>query len=565
MSIGFSFLKRIASEIHYKYMESDPITTAAQKLFGLSYLFPYQRLVVSNILEAAQAAGVPLWWTGEPEERPAKAPPDGEDSDEDRGDDRLYCGFQIVILPTGAGKSLCFQLPSLLLSGATLVIYPILSLMADQERRLREKGFAPVLLRGGQNGEERAALWEKAASGESRFIIANPEVLITPNVLKKLPELNIVHVVVDEAHCVSEWGESFRPSYLRIAEVIQALKCAAGARNGLPLVTAFTATASAPVLEKIDRYVFGGAARAHRIIGNPDRSNIMYAAQSCVLRDMAVRDLVRENKRPAIVFCSSRSGVEELARFLRNELKDNEIKFYHAGLSREEKTAVEKWYLPNPKGVLVATCAFGMGVDKADIRTVIHREIPPSTEAYLQESGRAGRDGLPSKAILLWGPGDENRVRRAKTEAGKQRMLDLIDYAQSADSRHDANRSLCRREHLLNLMNYKGELSVPETDCCDICAKTATNALREQAVLDFFKKFPRAYTLPEAARILRELRVYEWTEDDIKEAVHALIECKKLMVIKNVEPFPKREACLDWFWGRLWKNKITLAKIPSIS
>ncbi|MDR0556493.1 MAG: RecQ family ATP-dependent DNA helicase [Treponema sp.] len=546
-------------------MESDPITTAAQKLFGLSYLFPYQRLVVSNILEAAQAAGVPLWWTGEPEERPAKAPPDGEDSDEDRGDDRLYCGFQIVILPTGAGKSLCFQLPSLLLSGATLVIYPILSLMADQERRLREKGFAPVLLRGGQNGEERAALWEKAASGESRFIIANPEVLITPNVLKKLPELNIVHVVVDEAHCVSEWGESFRPSYLRIAEVIQALKCAAGARNGLPLVTAFTATASAPVLEKIDRYVFGGAARAHRIIGNPDRSNIMYAAQSCVLRDMAVRDLVRENKRPAIVFCSSRSGVEELARFLRNELKDNEIKFYHAGLSREEKTAVEKWYLPNPKGVLVATCAFGMGVDKADIRTVIHREIPPSTEAYLQESGRAGRDGLPSKAILLWGPGDENRVRRAKTEAGKQRMLDLIDYAQSADSRHDANRSLCRREHLLNLMNYKGELSVPETDCCDICAKTATNALREQAVLDFFKKFPRAYTLPEAARILRELRVYEWTEDDIKEAVHALIECKKLMVIKNVEPFPKREACLDWFWGRLWKNKITLAKIPSIS
>ncbi|MDR2194167.1 MAG: RecQ family ATP-dependent DNA helicase [Treponema sp.] len=509
-------------------MEPDYMTYAVQKLFGLSYLFPYQRLVISNILEAAQAAGIPL--AGETGSL-------DNGTSEDNGDDRLCCGLQIVILPTGAGKSLCFQLPSLLLSGVTLVIYPILSLMADQERRLREKGFAPVLLRGGQSQEERAAIWKKVRSGESRFIIANPDVLITPTVMKKLPELGIVHVVIDEAHCVSEWGERFRPCYLKIGDVIHTLKHA-----GLPLVTAFTATASAPVLEKIDRYIFGGVAR--RIIGNPDRNNIMYAAQGCVLRDMAVRDLIREHKRPAIVFCSSRNGTENLARYLIHELKDVkniEIKFYHAGLSREEKTAVECWYLKNPRGVLVATCAFGMGVDKADIRTVIHRDIPPSAEAYLQESGRAGRDGLPSKAIILWGPEDERGLMRAKTEVDKRRMLKLIDYARSGVS--------CRREALLTMMDYKGEVPVPETDCCDVCANSASHVIREQVILDFFKKYRRAYTITEAARIIRAINVYGWTEDDIKKAVYTLIEYKKLIIIKNI----------------FWRNKITLIKTPPAS
>lgn len=506
-------------------METNIITHAAQNLFGLSYLFPYQRLVISNILEAARAAGVPL----------AGESPDNSAPEDDCGD-RICYGLQIVILPTGAGKSLCFQLPSLLLSGATLVVYPLLSLMADQERRLREKGFVPVPLRGGQSREERAAIWEKIKSGESRFIIANPETLITPHVLEKLPELGIVHVVIDEAHCVSEWGERFRPDYLRIGEVIHALK-----HDGLPLVTAFTATASTPILESIDRYIFGSAARAHRIIGNPDRSNIMYAAQGCVLRDTAVRDLIRTHKRPAIVFCSSRNGTEKLARYLINELHDNEIKFYHAGLNREEKTAVENWYLRNPNGVLVATCAFGMGVDKADIRTAIHRDIPPSVEAYMQESGRAGRDGLPSKAIILWGPEDEVGITRAKTESDKRRMLNLIDYAKSGCS--------CRRETLLNLMDYKGELSAPETDCCDVCAKTASSAVRERIILDFFKTYGRAYTINEAAHIIRAVDIYGWTEDDIKKAIHALIEYKKLRVITNI----------------FWKNKITLTKTPPTS
>ncbi|GHV85278.1 hypothetical protein AGMMS50230_08860 [Spirochaetia bacterium] len=175
----------------------DPLGRAVQELFGLSYLFPYQRLVVANLIEAAEAAGIPIEWPGG-----GCAELSALESVEAPETDRAALGRQLVILPTGAGKSLCFQLPAMLMAGPTLVIYPILSLMADQERRLTEKGFMPVQLRGGQSTQERKAIWQKIRSGESKFIIANPEVLQSPQVRKMLPELGIVHTVIDEAHWV---------------------------------------------------------------------------------------------------------------------------------------------------------------------------------------------------------------------------------------------------------------------------------------------------------------------------------------------------------------------------
>jgi ATP-dependent DNA helicase RecQ len=519
----------------------DPLGDAVKKLFGLSYLFPYQRLVAANLIEAAAAAGFPVRW---PEDGAAAEPDDAGG-----GPEGIDLGRQIVILPTGAGKSLCFQLPAMLLEGPTLVIYPILSLMADQERRLRERGFEPALLRGGQDEAERSRIWERLAAGKSRFIIANPEVLLTERMLERLKTLGIIHIVIDEAHCVSEWGESFRPAYLRIQEIIAAA--------GSPLVTAFTATASAPVLEKIEQYVFGSPAR--RIIGNPDRSNIRYRAQGCILRDLAVRDLLAQNPLPAIVFCSSRPGTEKLSHYLMEEFREAgrpeaaEIRFYHAGLSREEKTAVETWFFDNPRGILVSTCAYGMGVDKADIRTVIHRDCPPSVEAYLQESGRAGRDGKPSEAILLWGPGDERRQNQDRPEAERQRMAALFAYAR--DEQH------CRREALLRLLDYKGAGDSPETRCCDICEReeaqprsemprkarggiNAAGGLREEAaLLGFFRRNNRAFTMGEAAKILAEAEHIRWTEEDAKMAVRELIRMKKLTISRNL----------------LWKNKIAIS------
>jgi len=516
------------------YETPDPLNAAVKNLFGLSYLFPYQRLVMTNILEAAAAAGIRLNWPQENIQQEETAHLKTRDEDLS---DRELCGKQIVILPTGAGKSLCFQLPAMLMEGITLVIYPILSLMADQERRLNERRFSPVIIRGGQSAEERDEIWRKLESGQSKFIIANPEVLLTARVKEQLEKINVIHAVIDEAHCVSEWGESFRPSYLEIGTILKSLNP--------PLVTAFTATASAPVLEKIGRYIFGGS-QANRIVGNPDRPNIRYSAKGCISRDLAVRDLLIKYNRPAIVFCSSRPGTEKLSRYLRNEFAcmgfdwRDEVRFYHAGLSREEKTNTEKWFINNKEAVLCATCAYGMGVDKADVRTVIHRDCAPSVEAYLQESGRAGRDGEQSQAVLLWGPDDEMTLKRAKTKADDAacaRVSALLRYARDIEN--------CRRHSLIKMLDYNADGEVPEKNCCDVCDNKARGGLREtSSITEFFRRNKRRFTQEEAASVLAQSETIRWSEEDAALVIGHLLRTGEL---KKINYFP-------------WRSKITAKK-----
>jgi len=293
-----------------------------------------------------------------------------------------------VILPTGAGKSLCFQLPAALFEHPTLVIYPLRSLLADQKRRSDGLGLRSVVLQGGQTREQRKNAWEQIQLGVD-LILTNPETLSQPRVLEQLTSTPLSHVVIDEAHCTELWGKTFRPVYRLLAPLIEKLKA--------PRVTAFTATATDRVVDDWAASLFGNA-MFEVVRASADRPNLDFSREPYLsIRRSLPRTLLRE-ARPALVFCRSRDKVRRWAHWLH--LKTAlDVKFYHAGLSRPEKTAVENWFSSSCDGVLVATNAYGMGVDKPNIRTVIHLEAPPSPEDYLQEAGRAGRDGNPARAI----------------------------------------------------------------------------------------------------------------------------------------------------------------------
>jgi ATP-dependent DNA helicase RecQ len=307
----------------------DPLNEIAKDNFNIDYIFPYQRLVISNILKSAGVTG----FEPDPSEEEETTP------------------HQIVLLPTGAGKSLCFMLPCFLLDGITLVIFPLLSLMSDQLRRTEEAGINAVILKGGQSREERSKIFQKCRSNAVKMILTNPETALNNDIQRELKTLTIAHLVIDETHTVSEWGESFRPAYLEIHSILDALE--------IGLVTAFTATASPHILQKITEIIFPGTI-PNIIYGNPDRDNISYKVIPSTSPTRTLQKLTEDSKKPLIIFAASRTGTELTARMLRNYLKHNNIFFYHAGLNKEEKDKVEKWFFDSENGILVATCAYGM-------------------------------------------------------------------------------------------------------------------------------------------------------------------------------------------------------------
>ena len=444
----------------------DPLLRAAQRAFGISYLKPIQRLVLSNTLEGYL----------NPQERTP---------------------YQIIILPTGTGKSLCFQLPTLFLEGLTLIVYPLLGLIADQYRRLKDLSIGVAAITGSTAPQERQRVLRQARQGKIKMILTNPETVVQPKILSQLRECCCDHLVIDEAHCIYEWGESFRPTYARLGEIVEA--------NIFKMVSAFTATASSEILQRVQRRLFGNRA-VHLVATDPDRSNIHYhvvatgclsrlVIQLCQVAEAPAPDLWRPEAalpRPALIFCRSRVAAMHYAHQLRRMQGREYIRFYHAGLSKEERATIEQWFLKSRQGILCATCAYGMGMDKPDIRAVLHTEMPDSIESYLQESGRAGRDGQPAMALLV-SPLRPIAARNSpESPLQRQRIQAMAHYVYQNQE--------CRRKLLTA---YLGT-GIEQCSGCDICNGSYQRVSPESyRLIHWLWRHKRRYRKNEIAEALR--------------------------------------------------------------
>jgi ATP-dependent DNA helicase RecQ len=469
--------------------EEDVISRTAKKHFGIEALFPRQRLVISNILQASGYYGA---------EEAAEAP------------DR-----QLIIFPTGMGKSVCFMLPALLIEAITVVIFPLLSLMNDQKRRFDEAGIPSVLIRGGQEKEERREIYRQIRSGDIRAVLLNPEVFRMPEVIGRLSECGAIHLVIDEAHTIPEWGETFRPSCLEIAAVSKKLP--------VRQITAFTATAGERIIAKITELIFDGLP-PRLVSALPDRPNIHYRAVPAFSRSLETAHLLASVlPRPAVVFCRSRIETEitaaDLRTLLRGCIHPEEIRFFHAGLEREEKDRIAEWFFSSRSGVLTATTAYGLGVDKPDIRTVIHHRPAPSVEAFLQESGRGGRDRKPAWSAVILTTEDLSAGGGRRGDDPRARAL-LGCFTDPCS---------CRRKALLSLLDAE----IEECGGCDVCDDTVMLRPRgwEETML-LFSLMPMRLTAKEASKLLAGL-LPDWSPGEAEGTLAEMLASGLLLRSKR--------------------------------
>ena len=360
----------------------------------------------------------------------------------------------LVIMPTGGGKSLCYQIPALMRDGLTLVISPLISLMKDQVDQLNANGVAAACLNSTMSREAMQETFRAMQDGEVKLVYVSPERVLTRDFIDRLYDMPLSMVAVDEAHCISQWGHDFRPEYAALGTLKQHF-------GQLP-VMALTATADETTRNDIVSRL--GLIEPHIYLGSFDRPNIRYTLQEKYKpMSQLIKYLGGVRGQCGIVYCNSRKRVEQISE----KLCDNGIRAaaYHAGLDHDERARVQEGFQRDDIHIVVATVAFGMGINKPNVRFVVHYDIPRNIESYYQETGRAGRDGLPAEAVMFYDPSDLAWLRRCLDEKEEGPQKQVESHKLNAMGAF-AEAQTCRRQVLLN---YFGEYREQSCGNCDIC------------------------------------------------------------------------------------------------
>lgn len=386
--------------------------------------------------------------------------------------DSILSGRDVfAVMPTGAGKSLCYQIPAMLLPGITLVISPLISLMHDQVKTLNEAGVSAAFINSSLSEKAFFETVNKAKQGLYKIIYVAPERLITDGFLGLAKAVQISMVTVDEAHCISQWGQDFRPSYMKIVEFVRLL----GKR---PIISAFTATATENVREDIVCTL--GLVNPYTLVTGFDRDNLFFQVDKPKSKDQYILDYISNHAgKSGIIYCATRKNVDSLYELLKN--RGVSVVKYHAGMGAAERKQMQDDFVFDYSCIVVATNAFGMGIDKSNVRFVIHYNMPQSMENYYQEAGRAGRDGLESECILLFSPQDIviNRFLLDHKEMSDLDPIDRGTIRERDTQRLQIMERYCYTTECLRnyILKYFGEN--PEKPCED-CG----NCLREFETLD---------------------------------------------------------------------------------